>query len=303
MSHHRPRISIGLPVYNGERFLEEALVSLLAQTYSDFELIISDNASTDQTEVICEAYAAKDRRIRYHRNKKNIGLGGNFNRVFELSIGEYFKWANADDLFKPHYLVRCVDVLDSDPTVVLTYAKTTFIDETGKPLDKNDPGWDLRSEAAHERLRYVISSGHWVNSLYGLIRANALSKTHLIPSYPGGDYRVLGELSLLGKFHEIPEYLFLRRFHPGSSSQNTTNLEWMVEYHKGVRGHICLPFWNLSVDHFITIMRSELSTGQKLSLAGSLIRSMRWGWRRLLEELEVAFKTYINRTHFKTSRS
>ena len=90
-------------------------------------------------------------------------------------------------------------MLDGDPTVVLTYAKTIFIDETGKLLDIKDPGWDLQAESAHERIRYVIYSGHFFNAFYGLIRAHALSKTRLLPGYPGGDYRLLGELSLSGK--------------------------------------------------------------------------------------------------------
>lgn len=294
MSTYKPRISIGLPVYNGARFIEETLNSILAQTYSDFELIISDNASTDQTEVICRAYAAKDRRIRYYRNHKNLGLGRNYSRVFELATGEYFKWAASDDLCKPDHLARCLAVLDMDSTVVLAYPKSRFIDETGKLLDVNDPGWDLRSEDAYERFRYVIYAGHWVNAIYGLIRRHVLSKTRLMPSYPGGDYRLLGEISLAGKLFEIPEYLHLRRLHPGASSQNTTNLPWMLELHKGKRGYVCLPLWQLSADHLMSIIRSELSIAQKLSLVGSLLRHMRWEQQQLLEELAFAFKTYLS---------
>lgn len=295
MGNAKPRISIGLPVYNGERFLEEALNSLLNQTYPDFELIISDNASIDQTEAICHAYATKDRCIRYYRNKENLGAAWNFNRVFELSTGEYFKWAAADDVCRPDLLVRCLDVLDSNPTAVLAYPKIGFIDATGQPLNISDPGWNLQSEAAYERLRYVIYAGHYVNPHYGLIRADALAKTRLLPSYPGGDYRLLGELSLLGKFFEIPEYLFLRRLHSGASSQNTTNLEWVAEFHKGRGGYVYLPFWHLNVDHFITIMCSGLSINQKLSLVGSLLRHMYWGQRQLLKEAQVAFKMYSSR--------
>lgn len=296
MSTDKPRISIGLPVYNGERFFREALDSLLSQTYSDFELIICDNASTDQTEAICRAYAAKDRRVHYHRNRENLGVNANYNRVFELSTGEYFKWAASDDLCQPDYLARCVAVLDADPSVVLAYPKTRFIDERGGLLDRHDPGWDLRSEAAADRLRYVIYAGHWVNSIFGLIRATALARTRLLPGYPGGDYRLLGELSLQGKFFEIPEYLFLRRVHAGASSQNTTNARWRAEFFKARGGQLCLPLWTLSIDHLITIVRSPLSTSEKVSLVGSLLRSMGRGRRELLEELEAAFKMYCGKT-------
>ena len=134
----------------------------------------------------------------------------------------------------------------------------------------------MQAESAHERIRYVIYSGHFFNAFYGLIRAHALSKTRLLPSYPGGDYRLLGELSLSGKFFEIPEYLFLRRLHPGSSSQNTSNSIWLIKYYKGESGHKCLPFWNLCADHIITIMSSKLSVSKKFSLVGSLLQSMHW---------------------------
>lgn len=286
----KPRVSIGIPVRNGRPFLQEALNSLLAQTYPDFELIISDNASTDETEAICRTFAAKDARIRYYRNNENLGLGRNFNRVFELSTGEYFKWAAADDLCRPNYLARCLQVLDTDPTVVLAYSKTQFIDENGNFLKRKDPGWDLRSEATHERLRYVIYAGHWVNATSGLIRRNALLRTRLMPTYPGGDYRLLGELSLIGKFFEVPECLFLRRLHPGASSQNTTNLKWMAECYRSAGRRLSLSCWSLSLDHFVTIMRSPLTAGQKTSLILSLLHRMSWERQRLSQELGATFK-------------
>jgi len=293
MKNTKPRVSIGLPVYNGERFLEQTLESHLTQTYSDFELIISDNASIDQTEGICCSYAMRDSRIRYFRNRENIGLGRNFNRVFQLSSGEYFKWANADDLCKREYLARCVDLLDTDPTVVLTYARTTFIDENGNVLDRRDRGWDLRADDPEERFRYVLFSGHYVNSLYGLIRSSALSNTRLMASYPGGDYRILGELSLLGKFYEIPEYLFLRRLHAGASSHDFSNNERLMEFFQLGSARITLSQWNSNLDHFITIIRSDLSVHNKLSLTIALLRRMYWGRSQLLKALTSAAGVYF----------
>src|SRR5512139_3267591 len=124
MNPDKPRVSIGVPVYNGENFLKDALDSLLAQTFKDFEIVIADNVSTDQTEEICRSYAAKDARIRYYRNETNIGAGPNHNRVFELSRGEYFKWVCHDDMCAPEFLERCIEVLDRDPSVVLCHAET-----------------------------------------------------------------------------------------------------------------------------------------------------------------------------------
>ena len=94
-----PRLSVGLPVYNGENYLAESLEALLGQSYEDFELIISDNASTDGTADICRRYGKQDSRIRYIRQPRNIGLAPNHNFVFEQSRGEFFKWAAADDLY------------------------------------------------------------------------------------------------------------------------------------------------------------------------------------------------------------
>src|SRR5215813_13707549 len=144
MSNCKPRVTIGLPVYNGERFLEQTLDSLLVQSYADFELIISDNASTDRTEEICRVYALKERRIRYSRNEANRGYAWNYNHLFALSTGEYFKWATADDVCQPNYLARCVDVLDSDPSIVLAFPKTRFIDETGELLETTDSDWNIQ---------------------------------------------------------------------------------------------------------------------------------------------------------------
>src|SRR5690349_812781 len=97
MPARAPQVSIGLPVYNGEKYLLNAIGSLLKQDFEDFELVISDNASTDKTEAMCHEFAAKDKRIRYHRNETNIGATGNYNRVFRLSNGEFFRWASHDD--------------------------------------------------------------------------------------------------------------------------------------------------------------------------------------------------------------
>src|SRR5713101_1663534 len=125
----RSRVSIGVPVYNGERYLGAALDSLLTQTYEDFELVICDNASTDRSGEIAQSYAAKDKRVRYARNQKNLGAARNYRRTFELSSGAYFRWAPADDLSGPELLARCVEILDREPSVVLVNPKTSFIDE------------------------------------------------------------------------------------------------------------------------------------------------------------------------------
>ena len=298
MNSRKPRVSIGLPVYNGQRFLQQTFDSLLVQSFADFELIISDNASTDATQDICRAYAVHDHRVHYYRNATNIGIGRNFNRVFELSQGDYFKWASADDICKPEHLERCVAVLDRDQqeVVVLAYPRTKFVDERETVLDVQDPGWDLQSDKAYERLLYVIRSGHWVNPHYGLMRAGALSKTRLMPGYPGGDYRLLAELCLKGKFVEIPEYLLFRRIHSTASSQHASNLSWTVQYYTGGETGVCLPFWQLNIDYVFIILKSQLCVRDKLALLTTVLRSMWWGNSRLLKELRMGLMSAICRS-------
>lgn len=289
MTRRSPRVTIGLPVYNGETFLAATLDSLITQTFEDFELIVCDNASSDRTGSIAKHYAAADGRIRYYRNDVNIGAAANYRRVFDLSASPYFKWAAADDLCEPEYLARCISVLDEDPGVVVVHTRARFIDAAGKTLDIHDPGWDLTSTDPVERMRRVIYAGHLVNIIFGLIRASALARTRFVAPYPGGDYRLLAELSLLGRFVELPELSFVRRLHDNASSQNAKNLEWQVEFYKGRRGFTA-PTWQRLTDHFISVLRSELSWTDTLPLIGSLLRLIAWRRTELVEELGMAFR-------------
>jgi len=293
-----PRVSVGLPVYNGERFLPDTLDSLLAQTFEDFELILADNASTDATADICRRYAARDSRVRYVRNESNIGVYRNCNRVFGLCRGEYFKLACADDLCHPELLSRCVEVLDAGPSVVATYAKTRFIGHDGQYLSLSDPGWHLMSDSPWERMRYVISSGHWVNVFFGLARSTDLAHTRLFPLYPGGDCRLLGELCLRGRFFEIPEYLFFRRIHANASSQNR-DVDWQSQFFKGRRGCVELPYWHICLDHCETILCSDLGARHKASCLGVIVNRMVAGRRELVGELFTAWKCLCTMTRLK----
>jgi glycosyltransferase involved in cell wall biosynthesis len=288
-----------MPVYNGERFLSESLAALLVQTFGDFELVIADNASTDATADICRDYAARDSRIRYVRNERNIGVYRNYNKVFQLATGEYFKYAAADDLCAPELVARCVAVLDAEPGVVATYAKTRFIDPDGNFLGVKDPGWHLMSDSPYERLKYVLVSGHWVNVPFGLIRSRELTGTRLFPLYLGGDCRLLGELCLKGKFFEIPEYLFFRRIHPQAASQNH-GFDWQSLFFKGRRGRVELPLWHICLDHCRTIVGSRLSGRDKVSCLGLLSGRMFASKRELLRELYTAGR-YLYTTKLLTS--
>jgi hypothetical protein len=298
-----PKLTVGLPVYNGERHLREAIDSILGQSFGDFRLIVADNASTDETAGIARGYAAQDSRVLYHRNETNIGLAANFNLVFRMSDTPYFRWATSDDVSLPDFLRRCIECLDRESDVVLAYTKTRFIDADGVPLDRRDLGLDLPSDDPAERLRQILDAGSWVNAVLGVIRSAALAKTGLMPSYSSGDFGLLGELCLFGKFREIPEPLFLRRLHARSSSQHVKEIGWMELYWKGRAGPFTPPLWNRCRHHLKTIARSELPLRTKLSLSGHLVRTMNWRRARLRRELVQAVASRFPRIGGRTNRT
>jgi glycosyltransferase involved in cell wall biosynthesis len=268
----RPRLTIALPVYNGARFLAQTVRSVLDQTFSDFELIIGDNASTDETGEIAQQLVQSDPRIHYVRNERNLGLAGNYNALFRRSNAELFKWAPSDDAYEPEFLARCVAALDADPRAVLAYCRARFVDTAGRTIEASDPGWDVRADEAWERLLFAIQASHWVNSINGVIRRAALARTRLMPRYSAGDYVLLGELSLLGTFLEIPEPLYLRRIHPGSSSQMHAP-DRLRTYLTGSGDGPSWPTWQRTLGHLATIATAPVGLANRARLLGGLTRA------------------------------
>ena len=240
----RPKVSIGMPVFNGERFIAETIDSILAQTFGDFELIISDNASTDGTEKISRNYVDADARIRYVRNRENLGAAYNYNQSFHLSSGEYFKWACHDDLLRPEFLERCVEVLDRDPLTVVAYTGWAAIDDAGEPLQVPEPRyppWRADSPDPVKRTRFTFRMERRPPSaIYGLFRADALRRTGLYRPTHGGDHIMMAEISLYGPLREVPEVLFLNRWHSESGSKIPTFKErvdwWLPASRRGRLG-------------------------------------------------------------------
>src|SRR5262245_7900591 len=222
MGNRIPRVSIGMPVRNGQRFIREAIDSLLAQTFGDFELIICDNASTDQTEMICRDYQTRDPRVRYFRNQEDLGPAGNHNKCFNLSRGQYFKWHAHDDVCDPTYLARCVEVLDGDPNVVIAYPGTLIIDESGRPIDEYKFRLATDRPSVSRRFAELVLVNHRKHravEIFGLMRVSALLQTPLEGAYARGDSVLLARMALLGRFVELPERLFLSRSHASQSMQ------------------------------------------------------------------------------------
>jgi glycosyltransferase involved in cell wall biosynthesis len=263
LGHKPPRVTIGLPVYNGSEFLSESLESLLAQSFDDFELIICDNASTDATEEICQSFADRDARIRYQRNAHNLGMAENFNLAFSCSKGQYFKWATHDDICKAEFLRRCVEVLDRDREVVLAYPGTLIIDENSRKLESYDREFPFDSPSPAERFKASLTNSKCFE-IFGLIRRETLAKTPLIGSYAHPDGVLLARLALLGRFEKVPGYLFYLRRH----GQQSTRM-W-VDYHRYIvfidpklRNRMLFPAWRMHYEYFRSISMFPLSWSER----------------------------------------
>jgi len=280
-------------VFNGERFLSEALDSVLAQTFRDFELVISDNASTDRTEQICRSYASHDPRVQYYRSNINRGAAWNHNRVFELARGEYFKWWSHDDLCAPEFLERCVTVLDGDPGVVLCFARTQIIDAERQPVTK----WVISTIACadslrpHQRFRGVLNPKHWCFPVYGLGRASFLGQTRLIGNYTGSDGVLLADLALRGRFHEIPSALSFNRDHPSRSIRMYSMYTAPTWYDPNLKGKVAFPHWRLLGEYARTVGHSDLRGWQRICCYAQLVRYCYRQRRELAADIKAAVKT------------
>jgi glycosyltransferase involved in cell wall biosynthesis len=205
------RVFIGMPVFNGERFLAEAIESHLAQTRGDFTLMIADNASTDATMDICQNYARRDSRVRVFRHASNIGAPRNWNFVVKQADAEYFKWSTCNDLIKPTTLEKSVAALDDNMDAVLVQGRTRLVDEDSGAVSEYQRDLSLEEPTPGQRLLGLASRLSLNNGQSGLIRLAALKITRLERFYPDGDVALMAELALLGKFLVLPEYLFTRR--------------------------------------------------------------------------------------------
>jgi glycosyltransferase involved in cell wall biosynthesis len=287
-ANHKPRVSIGMPVYNCERYVADAIDSHLRQTYSDFELVITDNASTDRSEEICRSYAARDPRIKYHRNPENVGAGGNFQRCFQLSQGEYFRWTPSDDVVGPELLELCVEVLDRDPSVLVAYPRTRLIDGNGQIIGDYDENLHLMMERPGTRFLEVLRRLRLCNLQYGLTRREILAKTGLMRSYSGGDIPLILELSLYGKFYEVPEHLFYRRMHEGAASAMKSEKDVMALYDPKKRDKLFLQNWVHLGANLNSIARAPISLSEKIHTLGIQLRWVLWARRDYFKELAMA---------------
>ena len=206
-----PLVSIGLPTYNGARYIRELLESLVAQDYPNLEILVSDNASTDGTEGIVREVAARDSRVTFERLSANLGAAANFHRVLTAARGTYFMWASDHDLWDPRYVASAVEALEADPGAVLAYAHTMFIDAAGRELGIMEDELDLDQVRPVDRYVSLIWKLTVCNAIYGVMRLSEVRQTSTRSPMPSLDHLVLAELALRGRFLQDPATLYFRR--------------------------------------------------------------------------------------------
>jgi glycosyltransferase involved in cell wall biosynthesis len=256
-----PVVTIGLPVFNGAKYLKLSLDSILAQTFNDFELILSDNASSDETQLICQEYALRDNRIKYHRNKCNVGIAANHNIVLGLSTGKYFKWAAYDDILAPTFLEECVKVLDNNSSIVICQSKTGQIDKTGQITGYYEFGF-YPSSRIDKRFANIISMRNEAYLLLlGLIRTSELRQTKGMGNYISADRALLGELSLYGSITVIPNILFYRRHHSEAYTEKHYKdlAEKQSAWTGNERSRMVFPYLKILIEYIKIIKRSPQS--------------------------------------------
>ncbi len=286
-----PLVTVGMPVHNGEQWLEDAIDSILSQTYTNLLLIISDNASTDGTSRICKRYVEKDDRVRYWRNDVNIGVFKNYNRVFELSSTRYFKWASCNDVCGPRFLEACIDVLERDPEVVLAYPKAALFDGQIENAESYDDDLDLSQNSPSARLKALLSSLRLNNMYNGVMRSDVLRTTPLNKVHTGSDINLIAEVVLHGKFAKIRETLFFRRMNPAASSIMVPASKRAEYFADEPRDVLAFRLWKIDMGFFSALRRVAMPLGEKLKIAAYLAQRLFQNRASLLREFSAALRS------------
>jgi glycosyltransferase involved in cell wall biosynthesis len=207
-------VTLALPVFNGSNYIANAIESVLNQTLTDFRLIVTDNASSDDTVDIVSSYARQDDRITLIRNRENIGAAANYNLGYTYGAGKYFKWCAHDDHLSPNYLEACIAQLDAAPDAAVAYGLTSQITPGNELLPvsgEETPSIDSDNPAL--RFMQAIELAKMCFPIFGVFRRDLLARSTLHRPYYGSDRALLAEMAILGKFLRVEEAVFYNREH------------------------------------------------------------------------------------------
>ena len=288
-----PLVSVGVPVFNGEAFLEDAIRSVLAQTLGDLELILCDNASTDRTAEICRDYEGRDARVRYFRNPRNLGAAANYNLAFSHARGRYFKWLAHDDRMLPSFLAKTRRVLEERADAVLCNTVVSYIDASGAHLGLYDTkltGADSLSPS--ERFGWLVLRSHTCVDFFGLIRREALRGSLLHGSFHGADRALLAQLALRGRMIKLPAPLLAIREHPNRYTRAQRGSGERAAWHDGdTGGKATFPTWRLYGEYLKMVQREALTPTERSRCYAVLARWWGYNWnaaRAVVDLLAVA---------------
>jgi len=269
-----PLVGLGMPVYNGERYVAEAIESILRQSYPRFELVICDNASTDGTEAICRSFAERDARVRYVRNASNIGAHPNYNRSFELAQGKYFKWVPHDDVLAPEYLAECVAAMEANPNASICQTQLDFINEAGEKLGVC--GTDLaEAQSLHASVRFAAATlkAHNCYEVMGLFRRELLAHSILLMSFHGADRALIAQMALRGRFLHVSLPLLGVRDHKDRYTRSKVKPKDRATWHDSrLKGKLTFPTWKLYFEYWRMTMTERISASDRVSAVATLIK-------------------------------
>ena len=283
MTQIRSLVNIGMPIYNESLYIGKAIKSVLNQEFTDFQLIISDNASTDQTLAICEEYAAKDSRISIVKNRINIGASDNFKQSFELSNSQYFVWISGHDLWHPQFLSKCVAGLNDNPSVVLYYPRSTWIDGTDQELGEIGRSIETRGLDPVSRFQVVLWGMGYGSPTYGLLRSSALKQVTLGTKTVGPDNIILNELSLLGDIAYLDEPLhYVRKLADFGNWESYISKIFNRELSEFSGMDL---FWSMTYEYLKIIYKHTSDTSTRNVLSTSVVNCLLTKYRWILSGL------------------
>ena len=287
-----PRVSVGMPAYNSEGTIESAVNCILSQTFTDLELVIVDNASTDGTVAVCEAYAARDSRVRVVRNPVNLGVNPNYRKVAGLALGKYFKWHSTNDLLDADYLAQCVAVLDARPDVVLAFGRTVIFQSDPETGSTYDDRMNAEDEDPLVRFRRTTDLLRLNNAINGVIRHETLMRTSVHPNYLSSDNIVLSELALEGKIVLVPATRFFRRMDKSSATALQSTSTVRLAHYPTRKFAQLFQSWRFVSGYMLAVIRSDLPFGKRMRGLFYCLQLYYWASPRLFADFKEAVKYY-----------